>query len=371
MSARTATYERARRDLVREVHRGLDRDAFSRAVTRVVRRVIPFEGMCLLTIDPATLLPTGEIVEDGLPAAAMPRLTEIELRERDFNKFTALARGPRPAASLSEATTGHLEHSVRQRELRGPSGFADELRVACSDGAATWGALTLLREAGRPHFAPGEVRFAASLACLLAEGLRRAAMLGGARRHVDHDRDAGIIVVAPDETVEMANREADLWLDEIEVAGRRGVPLPVVVRSVAGKARGAAADGGVTGVARARLRTRTGRWVVVRGSVLGDGPESRVAITVDAARPPELAPLIADAYGFTERERMITELVAQGFSTSMIADRLHLSAYTVQDHLKSIFSKCGAGSRDDLVARLFFDHYAPRLTGQPPHDVPG
>jgi DNA-binding CsgD family transcriptional regulator len=142
--------------------------------------------------------------------------------------------------------------------------------------------------------------------------------------------------------------------------------------SVASRARSATAgDGGGTGVARARVRTRAGRWLVVRGSVLGDGPESRVAILLEAARPPELAPLIADTYGFTERERKITELVAQGFPTSGIATRLHLSAYTVQDHLKSIFNKSGTGSRGDLVARLFFDHYAPRLTAQAPHDTPG
>jgi hypothetical protein len=54
--------------------------------------------------------------------------------------------------------------------------------------------------------------------------------------------------------------------------------------------------------------------------------------------------------------------VARGFPTNEIALRLHLSAYTVQDHLKSIFGKTGTSSRGDLVARLFFDHYAPRLT---------
>ena len=86
---------------------------------------------------------------------------------------------------------------------------------------------------------------------------------------------------------------------------------------------------------------------------------------MEPAHAPELAPLIADAYGLTERERRVTELAAKGLSTNDIGQRLHLSAYTVQDHLKTIFDKTGAGSRGELVARLFFDHYAPRLEKGP------
>jgi DNA-binding CsgD family transcriptional regulator len=56
--------------------------------------------------------------------------------------------------------------------------------------------------------------------------------------------------------------------------------------------------------------------------------------------------------------------VARGYSTNELAERLHLSSYTVQDHLKSIFRKSGTGSRGDLVARLFVDHcQLPRILG--------
>jgi hypothetical protein len=72
----------------------------------------------------------------------MIRLTEIELREPDVNKFAALARAHQPAASLSGATAGDLDRSLRQRELRRPSGFADELRAVLSGTTGTWGSLT-------------------------------------------------------------------------------------------------------------------------------------------------------------------------------------------------------------------------------------
>src|SRR5262249_13611990 len=154
----------------------------------------------------------------------------------------------------------------------------------------------------------------------------------------------------------------DRWLDALGAEDGPGGPLPLVVRAVADRARtlATAGTGPAAGTdpytATPRVRARTGQWLVVRASLLGAETGARVAVLIEPARPPELAPLIAAAYGFTDRERRITELVARGHPTSAIAGRLHLSAYTVQDHLKSVFSKTGTSSRGDLVARIFFDH---------------
>jgi DNA-binding CsgD family transcriptional regulator len=201
---------------------------------------------------------------------------------------------------------------------------------------------------------------------VIADGLRRGLLLGGAQAG---DDDVGLLVLDAEDGVRMSNQAADRWLDGLGTGDRAGARLPLVIPAVARQARAlcgppASAAPAPTDIrpARARARTQSGQWLTIRGSLLGDGPESPVAVMLEAARPAEMAPLMVDAYGFTDSERRVTELVAQGLSTRQIAGRLQVSSYTVQDHLKSIFAKSGTGSRGDLIARLFFDHYAASLT---------
>jgi DNA-binding CsgD family transcriptional regulator len=107
--------------------------------------------------------------------------------------------------------------------------------------------------------------------------------------------------------------------------------------------------------------SRSGTWVVLHGAALVSGGAHRVAVIVEPAHPARIAPLLMSVYGLTEREQDVTRLVLQGNSTAEIAERLVVSAHTVQQHLKSIFDKTGVRSRRDLVGKVFFAHYEPRL----------
>jgi DNA-binding NarL/FixJ family response regulator len=53
----------------------------------------------------------------------------------------------------------------------------------------------------------------------------------------------------------------------------------------------------------------------------------------------------------TEREREVLDLVAQGLGNAAIAQRLHLSLKTVQNHVSSVLTKLSVGSRAEAVAR--------------------
>jgi DNA-binding CsgD family transcriptional regulator len=353
------TRVRARREVTSLVHQGLGVREFSLAAAHAIRKALPFDGLCMLTFDPATLLQTSEVTENGLPKTAYRRMTEIEVGKTDFNKFIDLSRAELPAASLSAATQGDLDRSLRQRDVRGPHGWlGDELRAALVTGSSTWGGMTLLRDAG-PHFTPADVRFLASLSRHLAEGIRRSIALTAVTAYPEQT-ETGLIVLAEDDSIAMANAAAHEWLGEIGFAAGDSTLLPPALHAVVGHARSASA-GTTTVHATARVRARSGQWLVISASTLGRPPNTNVAVILEPARPHHLAPLIADAYDLTDRERLLTQLVAQGLSTAEIADRLHLSQYTVQDHLKSIFDKAGVSTRGALVSRIFFTDYAPRL----------
>jgi DNA-binding CsgD family transcriptional regulator len=162
--------------------------------------------------------------------------------------------------------------------------------------------------------------------------------------------------------VESATPGVERWLQDLPDGDWDAGRLPSSVLAVAGRALRTVEHPDQPGeVAVSRVLSRSGTWVVLHGACLVAGGAHRVAVIVEPAHPARIAPLLMSVYGLTEREQQVTRLVLQGNSTSEIAQRLVVSAHTVQQHLKRIFDKTGVRSRRDLVGKVFFAHYEPRL----------
>ncbi len=120
-----------------------------------------------------------------------------------------------------------------------------------------------------------------------------------------------------------------------------------MMKVMAGGSRGSVAGG-----FRSRVRDAQGRWAFLRASPLVGGDEDQIAIAIEPATGDQLLGMLLQAYALSAREREICHEVIAGQSTSEISGRLFISGHTVQDHLKSIFTKVGVRSRGELVARL-------------------
>jgi DNA-binding CsgD family transcriptional regulator len=330
-----------------------------------------YQEQFFATADPATLLFTSA-VRDEVLARATTQFLEREFLKDDPIKFAQLARGRSPVESLGMATKGELARSERYREMLAPMDLGDELRAALVVGSKCWGFMCLHRERSGPNFTPDEAALLSRLVPHLAEGLRKALLLGGSQATSPRPDGPGLVLLADDLSLVAITPAAEGWLAEVpESSWPSSVELPDAVYAVAARLLTLERDGRTPPdlTPRIRLRTASDRWVVLHASRLrATGAEGQIAVIFEEARPAEIAPLIVDAYGLTRREGQITQLILRGLSTVEVSEELHITPNTVRDHFKSIFDKVGVRSRRELVGQVFAQHYGPRMaSGQEPN----
>jgi DNA-binding CsgD family transcriptional regulator len=91
---------------------------------------------------------------------------------------------------------------------------------------------------------------------------------------------------------------------------------------------------------------------MIEAACLEGEREGEIAVTLRTPTPVEILRLLGRIYALTVRERELVRLLLAGLDTRAVGDRLHISAHTVQDHLKSVFAKTGIHSRRELLATL-------------------
>lgn len=357
--------ERVRREIIRLCHAGLDSRTLRLEIIKWLRKVIPIDVFFFTTADPATLLFTGVVVDEILERAT-PQFLQNEFLQDDVNKFSWLARSVSPVGGLIQATRSELEQSPRYRDILAPLALGDELRAALITGGTCWGFMCLHRDRSSPPFTTAEAAFLGRLTPHIAEGLRKALLLGNTITTGSPIPDEpGLLLLADDLSVVAITPAAERWLLEVaEGDWPRKQALPYAVSTVVARLQAVeqGTDAGVTVMPRVRLRTLSGYWLALHASRLsGPGAQGYIAVIFEVARPVEIALLIVQAYDLSKREGEIMQSVLHGLSTAEISAQLHISSNTVQDHLKAIFEKVGVRSRRELVGQLFAQQYQPRI----------
>jgi DNA-binding NarL/FixJ family response regulator len=90
--------------------------------------------------------------------------------------------------------------------------------------------------------------------------------------------------------------------------------------------------------------------VTVEAVPLEGRAEGEIAITLRDATAREMFHRRSRIYGLSQREREVVAAVLSGSDARAVTERLFISAYTVQDHLKSVFEKMSMHSWREMLA---------------------
>jgi DNA-binding CsgD family transcriptional regulator len=260
-----------------------------------------------------------------------------------------LARRANAAASMSAETGGDLAQSPRWDEAMRPVGIGDVATVACRDALGCWGWIEAYRDRSDRRFNDEDLELLASVAPALGSALRQT-MYDDGPSGTAEPHGPGVIVLDHTLTPVSSTAAARAWIDAFPDAPMLAAfnILPAVIYPAAAIARTGTSGAGAHALVQAADR----RWVMIEAAKLEGHDDGQIAVTLRAATATETFKLLCRAYALSRREREIVAALVAGLDTRAITQRLFISRYTVQDHLKSVFRKTGVRSRRALLARF-------------------
>lgn len=321
-------------------------------------------------MDPVTGLFIDGYSFGDRPERADTYISRFYLQREYYSYLDLRARGE-CISHASQFTGGRLERDPVYAEWLGPEGFKHGARVCFVSGGYYWGGLCMIRGDDVPDFNEKELNLLRELVEPVGTALRTAAAWEQAHSLNATSEispgvalpDSGVLLLDHRRRVLFRTEGVQPILDDM-VAGdvadakgplhRVGGGLPGVLHAVSAKLRMAMDHGQTTNNPSVTLRGRS-QWWTLTATVPEEGMSEEVATVLIIARshPRDAAPVLFAAYGLTEREREIVQLVRLGMSTARIARHIFVSPYTVQDHLKNVFAKVGVRTRGELLALIF------------------
>jgi DNA-binding NarL/FixJ family response regulator len=322
--------------------RGLSAKALRERVVALLRGVMSFEAHNFPLTDPVTMVGTSPFAD--VPMLPWPRLPElIRWRYQTIPQRWDTLMGSGPTTSL--LASGPPETSPIWANVQCDLGVVDTATTVCADRYGCWGFLDLWRTT--TAFTPTELSFLASLAPLLARGLRESL----ARTFVEPDSaqeqlGPAVVVLGPDLQVQAQTAGAAATLLRLNPPDESMAPIPAAAYNIGAALVATEADVAI-GEPWSRVHLGGSRWVTLRADRLGQN----IAVSIEPATPTERIDLLGRASGLSARESETLTLLAAGLENKQIAAALVVSEHTATDHVKAVLAKTGARTRQVLLAR--------------------
>ncbi|HET9983157.1 MAG TPA: LuxR C-terminal-related transcriptional regulator [Longimicrobiales bacterium] len=358
------------RGVKRVCYAGLDSVTLRREVAARIAPAVSYDAYAFSTTDPDTGLLTHMLVE-GVPAPMVAAYCA------HFYPHEAAV------ITLDMVLEGHPVFSMmhQSREIASAcraSGLRYEAHVDLAVGENLWGTFCLLRRDASDALRRRARALLERVAPHVARGLQTASLIerGLEDRGADGAAAApAVVVLDPRGRATVRTEAAIAYLDDLADVGivsPGGIPLAITSAVERVRRMQARAEPDERADVVLRARGRSDRWYTIRAMLAEPDAAGDVAaiVVVQPSTPRERAAILTRLYDLSRREREVTAAVARGESTKRIAARLGVSPHTVKEHLDRACAKIGVRGRKALVAKLFFDGYAPGLAAERRHEVP-
>ena len=328
---------------------GSNRELRARVLEQL-RDVIDFSHYAWLLTDPVTWVGTAPLASVPDPQS-LPLLIRLKY-QAVTNRWTALPPGR--CVALSAATTARPRAGSWQALLV-TYGVTDVASLSLRDRYGSWSFLDLWRCGGSPAtFTAEETELLTSLAAPLTAAVRRCqAATFALPGQWPNPSGPAVMVLEDDLLPQQQTPSVDDRLRELLPTAPDLAPVPAAVYNVA--AQLLAVENDIDDhPPLARTHLAGGTWISLRASRIAGvqgSASGQIAVTLEAISIPDHVEIFARTTGLSARERQLLHQLVRGSDTAAIAELLHISSLTVQDHLKSIFAKTETNSRYELISR--------------------
>lgn len=325
--------------------------SYQKSISLFLKKESLFSSICFHLIDSETLL-TRQATTDKKIQAIHPQLMSYEYLDESVHTYRQMLKTQTDISILSQLSTPILIKNKKFTNILAPANIADEMRVALIYQDICWGFLTLFKSTDDGFFTKGEADLLTYIAPFIAAYLGKSTQFQLTNQPLENQELASFIMLNKQLELVGYTQSGESWLHrlqgELQLSSNQ-IPIPLqnlatrlfFSKEPSEKLLLSLDDGELVSVVASRYVTPLDSPKIQQVSITFQEPSLSEKINYQMLQKQ-----------LTAQEQKVVGYILSGLSNKLIASELAISVYTVQDHIKSIFTKLAISSRNELLPQL-------------------